>query len=111
VDALFARARSIYYGLDPSHPYSDVACPNTLYQALRHRKPLVFFCGGEPAALASEFRIGIRCAPTAKDLAIAVETALAERSWEFDAAWHAVWRRADLGRVGDTIAAAARMRR
>src|SRR5204862_227871 len=35
VDTLFARTRAIYYGLDPAHPYSEVACPNTLYPALR----------------------------------------------------------------------------
>ncbi len=111
VDELFERTRSVYYGLDPSHPYADVACPNTLYQALRHRKPLVFFCGGEPADVASEFRIGIRCAADVHALAEAVDTALAGSSWEFDEAWQAVWRRADLSRYVDAVAAAARRRR
>jgi glycosyltransferase involved in cell wall biosynthesis len=95
VDQLFARTRCVYYGLDPSSPYSDLACPNTLYQALRHRKPLIFFCGGEPARLAEEFRIGIRCEPTVAALADAVDEALRRTDWQFDQAWQAVWSRAD----------------
>ncbi|MDP9204377.1 MAG: glycosyltransferase, partial [Gemmatimonadota bacterium] len=108
VDALFQRTRSVYYGLDPEHPYSDVACPNTLYQALRHRKPLIFFCGGEPAEVAREFRIGIRCAPSVHALAKAVDEVLAGSEWQFDAAWRAVWNRADVAKFVDAIEAAAR---
>jgi glycosyltransferase involved in cell wall biosynthesis len=96
-ETLFAGARSVYYGLDPSHPYSDVACPNTLYQALRHGRPLVFFCGGEMEELASEFKIGIRCKAGVADLAAAVDEILAtpDEAWEFDRAWEAVWARTD----------------
>jgi glycosyltransferase involved in cell wall biosynthesis len=107
VDELFDRTRSIYYGLDPSHPYSDVACPNTLYQTLRHRRPLIFFCGGEPADLGSRFRIGVRCAPEATALAAAVDVALAQSSWQFDLAWQDVWREADVSAFVETIANAA----
>jgi hypothetical protein len=107
-DSLFERTRSIYYGLDPSHPYSEVACPNTLYHALRHRKPLIFFCGGEPAEVASEFRIGIRCSPSTADLARAVDAALAGSDWQFDAAWKTTWKSADLEEFVEAIASAAR---
>ena len=107
VDGLFELTRSVYYGLDPSHSYSEVACPNTLYQALRHRKPLVFFCGGEPAEVASEFTIGIRCAPSVTALVQAVDEALANSDWQFDIAWRALWDRADLSEFAEAIASAA----
>jgi glycosyltransferase involved in cell wall biosynthesis len=94
VDALFAAAKAIYYGLDPRHPYSDVACPNTLYHALRHRKPLLYFCGGEMADLATEFNIGIRCEPSAKAISVAVDQIATISDWEFDDAWRAVQERA-----------------
>jgi glycosyltransferase involved in cell wall biosynthesis len=94
VEALFRRTKAIYYGLDPEHPYSDVACPNTLYQALVHRKPLIFFCGGEPARLASEFEIGIRCEPSVPAVSAAIDRASTVSEWEFDEAWRAVWDRA-----------------
>jgi hypothetical protein len=110
VDDLFDRTRAIYYGLDPSHPYSDVACPNTLYQALRHRKPLIFFCGGEPAEVASRFQIGIRCDAEVGALAAAVDDALTRPSWQFDSAWQDVWRRADVSAFVGTITSAARRR-
>jgi glycosyltransferase involved in cell wall biosynthesis len=111
VDELFDRTRSIYYGLDPSHPYSDVACPNTLYQALRHRKPLIFFCGGEPADVASRFQIGIRCSPEVTALAEAVDEALARTSWQFDSAWQEVWSRADVSAFVEAIAHVANRER
>jgi hypothetical protein len=104
---LLARTRSIYYGLDPAHPYSDVACPNTLYQALRHRKPLIFFCGGEPADLAGKFRIGTRTLPSVAALASAVEAALTTSAWQFDEAWREVWQRADLSDYVETVSRAA----
>ncbi len=107
VDGLFELTRSVYYGLDPSHSYSEVACPNTLYQALRHRKPLVFFCGGEPAEVASEFTIGIRCAPSVTALVQAVDEVLASSDWQFDTAWRALWDRADLSEFAEAIASAA----
>jgi hypothetical protein len=93
--ALFTRTRAVYYGLDPTHPYSDIACPNTLYEALSHRKPLIFFCGGEMAQLAAEFKIGIRCQPSLAQLSAAVDRALTESNWDFEAAWRAVWERAE----------------
>jgi hypothetical protein len=106
-DALFTRTRAIYYGLDPNHPYSDVACPNTLYEALRHHKPLIFFCAGEMAQLSAEFKIGIRCRPSVESLSAAVDRVLAGSGWEFEAAWRAVWERAETHRFVDAIEAAA----
>ena len=94
-DELLAAARAIYYGLDPKHPYSDAACPNTLYQALIHRKPLIFFCAGEPAALAREFRIGLRCEASPGALSAAVDRVATTTGWQFDEAWEAVWQRAE----------------
>jgi glycosyltransferase involved in cell wall biosynthesis len=105
---LFARSAVIYYGLDPAHPYSEVACPNTLYEALRHRKPLIFFCGGEVAQLASEFKIGIRCEPSVDALSAALNEVAATSRWEFEPAWREVWERADTQRFVDVIEAAAR---
>jgi glycosyltransferase involved in cell wall biosynthesis len=109
-ETLFARARSVYYGLDPSHPYSDVACPNTLYQALRHGRPLVFFCGGEMEELARDFRIGIRCEAGVAELATAVDEILATpaEAWEFDRAWQAAWASTDTDAF---VAAVAKTRR
>jgi glycosyltransferase involved in cell wall biosynthesis len=107
VEPLFGRARCLYYGLDPTSPYSEFACPNTLYQALRHRKPLLFFCGGEPAEVASAFRIGIRCEPTAGALSRAVDEAVAREDWQFDEAWRRVWDRSDPAAFVRVVAAAA----
>jgi glycosyltransferase involved in cell wall biosynthesis len=89
-DSILAQGRAIYYGLDPDHPYSEKACPNTLYQALRLGKPLIYFCGGEPDELARNFNIGIKVAPNAR----AIWAALSElREWNCsnaDVAWAAV---------------------
>lgn len=105
--ALFTRTRAVYYGLDPKHPYSDVACPNTLYEALSHRKPLIFFCGGEMAQLAAEFKIGIRCQPSVAELSAAVDHAFTDSNWEFETAWRAVWERAETQLFVDAIETAA----
>jgi hypothetical protein len=87
-DGFLATGRSIYYGLDPSHPYAEKACPNTLYQAIRLQRPLIFFCGGEPEAAAASFAIGMRCLPSGESLAEAVDTVCRNGlGWEFDAAW------------------------
>jgi glycosyltransferase involved in cell wall biosynthesis len=102
-DELLAAARAIYYGLDPEHPYSDAACPNTLYQALIHRAPLIFFCAGEPAALAREFRIGIRCEASAGALSAAVDSVATTTGWQFDEAWEAVWQRAETQNFVDAV--------
>jgi hypothetical protein len=107
-DELLARTGAIYYGLDPDHPYSDVACPNTLYQALLHRKPLIFFCGGEPARLATEFKIGIRCEVSASALSAAVDQASKTNDWEFDEAWRTVWLGAETQKFVDVVETAAR---
>jgi hypothetical protein len=106
--ALFSRTRAVYYGLDPTHPYSDVACPNTLYEALSHRKPLIFFCGGEMAQLAAEFKIGIRCQPSVAELSAAVDRVFTDSNWEFETAWRAVWERAETQLFVDAIETAAR---
>jgi glycosyltransferase involved in cell wall biosynthesis len=109
-DELLARTTAIYYGLDPEHPYSDVACPNTLYQALLHRKPLIFFCGGEPAQLANQFKIGIRCEASVHALSAAVDHISAAGDWEFDEALRTVWERAETDQFVTTVKAAARQR-
>jgi glycosyltransferase involved in cell wall biosynthesis len=87
VDAVLASAKVIIYGEDPTTPYSDLACPNTLYQAVRLRRALVFFCAGEPEAAARRFRVGLRCPATADGLSAAVDEALERDDWEFDTAW------------------------
>lgn len=107
-EELLASTTALYYGLDPEHPYSEVACPNTLYQALIHRKPLIFFCAGEPAQLAGQFKIGIRCEASVGSLSAALDHALATSDWEFDAAWQTVWDRAQTEQFVKTVRAAAR---
>jgi glycosyltransferase involved in cell wall biosynthesis len=102
-DELLAAAKAVYYGLDPSHPYSEAACPNTLYQALIHRKPLIFFCGGEPEELAREFRIGIRCEPSVRGVSAAVDRLEVTTGWQFDEAWAAVWDRAATDAFVDSV--------
>lgn len=109
-NALFQRTQAIYYGLDPKHPYSDAVCPNTLYHALRNRRPLIFFCGGEMAQLASEFRIGIRTEPTAAALAAAVDKVATVSDWQFDEAWEAVWERGDTRAFVEAVQTAASAR-
>jgi glycosyltransferase involved in cell wall biosynthesis len=109
-DELLASTTAIYYGLDPEHPYSDVACPNTLYQALLHRKPLIFFCGGEPAQLESQFKIGIRCEASVHALSAAIDHISATSDWEFDEAWRTVWERAETEQFVTTVKAAAQQR-
>jgi glycosyltransferase involved in cell wall biosynthesis len=90
VDAVLAASSVIVYGEDPSTPYSELACPSTLYQAMRLRRPLVFYCGGEPARAAERFRIGVRCAPELPALSAAVDAARDRDDWQFDAAWDAL---------------------
>jgi glycosyltransferase involved in cell wall biosynthesis len=88
--AVLARSRAAFYGLDPAHPYASKACPNTLFDALRARRPLIFFCGGEPEELLARFRIGIRCAPTADAVLEVLDEALDGDSWECEAALAAI---------------------
>lgn len=95
-DAVLKRSRAVYYGLDPNNAYADAACPNNLYQAIRARRPLIYFCGGEVAELAAKFRIGLRVAPQSEALAAALDAADAQ-DWEFDAALQAI-EAADSGR-------------
>jgi glycosyltransferase involved in cell wall biosynthesis len=87
IDGVLAEAAVIVYGEDPATPYSPLACPNTLYQAVGLGRPLVFFCGGEPQEAASRFRIGVRCGADVDALSAAVDEALQGGEWEFDAAW------------------------
>jgi hypothetical protein len=87
IDAVLAASEVIVYGEDPGTPYSSLACPNTLYQAVRLRRPLVFYCAGEPAEAARRFRIAVRCAPELGALSAAVDSARGARDWEFEAAW------------------------
>jgi len=83
---LILRSRSLYYGLDPTHPDAETACPNTLYQALRHKRPIIFFRAGEIDELSDRFRISVRAVPSASALAEAVEEVRSTNNWEFDAA-------------------------
>jgi glycosyltransferase involved in cell wall biosynthesis len=85
-----ARSRALYYGLDPKHPDAPTACPNTLYQALLHRRPLVYFGGGEISEVARSFRIGVRATPSPEGIAAALEEIGRTSTWDFDAAWEAV---------------------
>jgi glycosyltransferase involved in cell wall biosynthesis len=89
---VIVRSRSLYYGLEPTHPDAETACPNTLYQALRHRRPIVFFRGGEIDELAQRFCVGVRTTPTAHGLADAVDRVRAGDAWEFEAAWESLAR-------------------
>ena len=109
VVTLFEQTGAIYYGLDPGHPYSAVACPNTLYEALRHRKPLIFFCGGEPAEVAAKFKIGIRCDPSVDALKTALDRISRISDWEFDAAWRAVWEAAETQQFVEAVEFAQRL--
>ncbi len=90
-DAMLKKSRAIYYGLDPENAYADAACPNNLYQAIRAQRPLIFFCGGEPAEVASQFSVGLRIPANVKALAAAVDS-LSRRTdeWQFDAALRAI---------------------
>jgi hypothetical protein len=85
-DDVIRRSATVYYGQDPTSPYSSLACPNTVYQAVAARTPILFHCGGELARAAAEYRIGIRCPATVAALDNAVEAALSETEWEFDRA-------------------------
>jgi hypothetical protein len=96
--ALLQRSRSVYYGLDPNRRYSEAACPNNLSQAIHAHRPLLFFCGGEPAEMADRFRIGVRVPATVEALAAAVDAVIADTgSWDFDDAAQAI-AAADSGR-------------
>lgn len=106
VDGVLAASSVIVYGEDPCSAYSALACPNTLYQAVRVRRPLIYYCGGEPEQASQQFRIGIRCRPEVSALSAAVDAAQSARDWEFDAAWE--WLRngaedAFLARVTDLV--------
>jgi glycosyltransferase involved in cell wall biosynthesis len=90
VDAVLAASAVIVYGQDPRTCYSAMTCPSTLYQALRLQRPLVFYCDGEPGALARRFRIGVRCAPEPEAVSSAIDVALARDDWEFVSAWESV---------------------
>ena len=87
-DEFLARARAVYYGLDPGHPYAARSCPNTLYQAVRVGRPLVHFGGGEIDRLAGRYDIGCRTQPSADAIAAVIDQLpdLAG-TWEFEAAW------------------------
>lgn len=80
-----SQAKVVYYGLDSKSPYSNFACPNTLYISASIRRPLVFFCGGEPLALSRRFNIGVQALPQLDSLDEAIHKALATNNWEFDA--------------------------
>jgi hypothetical protein len=89
-DSLLSDSAAIYYHYDPAHPYSSVACPNTLYQALRVQRPLIYICGGEPEMLNRRFRIGIAPEPTVAGLEAALNEIAARDDWEFEEAWGSV---------------------
>jgi glycosyltransferase involved in cell wall biosynthesis len=102
-DEFLARARAVYYGLDPKRPYAPKACPNTLYQAVRVGRPLVHHGAGEIDRFAEHFNVGRRVPPSAASLAgLLDELPALEGTWEFDAAW---------SRIEDDRAAGAYARR
>jgi Glycosyl transferase 4-like domain/Glycosyl transferases group 1 len=85
-DDFLARSRAIYYGMEPSHPYTPKACPNTLYQAVRVGRPIVYFGGGEIERFLDSFRVGMEVDPDPRALASAIDR-LPECAWQFDEAW------------------------
>jgi hypothetical protein len=110
-DEVCTQARTIFYGLDPAHPYSRLACPNTLYDAVRLRRPLLYFCGGEVAEIQARHRIGVRCAADSASLLAAIdEVTRASSGWEFDAAWEELARPELAQPYVDAVLAAARCR-
>jgi Glycosyl transferase 4-like domain len=87
-DEFLSRARTIYYGLDPGHPYSPASCPNTIYQAIRVGRPVLYFGGGEIESFLERFRVGLRLDPDTGALADAVDRVRGgEDGWDFEAAW------------------------
>ena len=84
-------AAVIVYGEDPSTPYSALACPSTLYQAIRLATPARVLLRRRARRHAAErFRIGVRCVPDVEALSAAVDRARDGVEWEFDAAWEAL---------------------
>jgi hypothetical protein len=106
-DALLAQGRTVFYGLYPQAPYSPKACPNTLYQALRVQKPLIFFCEGEPAELAHKYRIGIQCAASVEGIIGAYESAVSRDDWQFEVALESIVSDSGKDEYGDVVLAAA----
>lgn len=92
VDDVLAASKVVVYGQDAGTAYSAVACPNTVYQAVQVRRPLVFSCGGEVDGVARRFRIGVRCEVSPESLEAAIDEARLGTGWEFDQAWQ--WLRA-----------------
>ena len=93
-DELVRASRAIYYGLDPAHPYAAKACPNTLYDAVRLGRPLLYFCGGDVAEIAARYRVGIRCDPTPESLIEGLEAVRdPDAAWEFVPARAHLWTR------------------
>lgn len=91
-DAIVRASRAIYYGLDPAHPYAEKACPNTLYDAVRLSRPLLYFCGGDVAEIAARYRIGVRCEPTAESLIAGLEAVREpDARWDFGPARAHLW--------------------
>lgn len=89
--SLLRKGHAIYYGLDPDEPYADSACPNNLYLAIRARRPLIFFCGGEPRRVATQYKIGIQIRPDVAELGQAVDMVTGGNvEWEFAQAWSAI---------------------
>jgi glycosyltransferase involved in cell wall biosynthesis len=89
--SLLRKARAVYYGLDPDEPYADSACPNNLYLAIRAQRPLIFYCGGEPRKIATQYKIGIQIRPDVTELGQAVDTVTGGKvEWEFAKAWAAI---------------------
>jgi hypothetical protein len=108
-DEFLARARAVYYGLDPEHSYAPKSCPNTLYQAVRVGRPLIHLGGGEIERFNERFRVGLRIAPGADALADALDRLPdLEPSWQFDAAWKRLEDDRAAGRYADAVARVAR---
>jgi glycosyltransferase involved in cell wall biosynthesis len=103
-DEFLARARALYYGLEPTHPYAAKACPNTLYQAVRVGRPVLYLGGGEIERFSGQFRVAVQVAPLASALASEIDR-LAERNgvWEFEAAWDSLQADRAAGAFAETL--------
>ena len=110
-DEFLARARAVYYGLDPEHSYAPKSCPNTLYQAVRVGRPLIHLGGGEIERFNEHFRVGLQIDPGADALADALDRLpQLEPEWEFDAAWKRLEDDRAAGRYAEAVRAIARER-
>jgi glycosyltransferase involved in cell wall biosynthesis len=108
-DEVLSRARAIYYGLDSTHPYTAKSCPNTVYQAVRVGRPLLYFGGGEIERFLRRFRVGMRVEADPGAVAEALDSIRGGLDgWEFDEAWDDLERQRSAGAFAARVLASAR---